>query len=306
MPMSDNDDSEFLAFLRRSLGEDDVSLERLPVFCTSKVYRLRIRGGGPVFCKRKKAERQLLEFLAGMPDTPLLVPLARKEVLEFKGENVLFYEWRDVRPVPLLEMSEDQFSQFVRGCRELHGLMRGVLHALPPLDADAWMRNVRGRCERSAVLRLAFGPVMKLTPAEYRYGEADELVVTHGDFHERNFGFSENGQLTFMDFDLMIRARPVEDFIRLVSDAMHHAATMYNPVRRRRLLSRFAEMIRRLPYPVSDWRLALNRDRLRGASDIFDNRESSFKAVRDFIRRDLPLRFMYKVLADVERTGLTL
>lgn len=290
------EDSEFLEFLKQSLGETDLSLERLPISCTSKVYRLRIRGGRPIFCKRKVAERHAVDFLVGLPETPLLIPLARKDVLEFKGEYVFFYEWRDVKSVALVDMTDGQFAKFLGGCRELYGLMAGAKCARPPLDADGWMENVKAYCARYPLARLFFRSVLKMRPEGYRYAPGTDLVVTHGDFHTKNFGFTANGQLTFMDFDLMVRARPVEDLVHLLVNGMRHGAMLVDVRRRKRLLSRFAEMIRTLPYPLSDWRLALNRERLKSASGVIDGKGDSFKAAREFLRRDLPVRFLYGVL----------
>lgn len=140
-----------------------------------------------------------------------------------------------------------------------------------------------------------------MRPEDYRYGTNDDLVVTHGDFHTHNFGFTAEGQLTFMDFDLMVRANPAEDLAHLVANGMRHGAMLTNVWRRRRLLARFAEMVRTMGFAVSDWRLALNRDRLKNAARIIEEKGASWRGARDFLRRDLPVRFMYGVLADVVR-----
>lgn len=300
--MSDTEDIEFLDFLKRSLSETDLSLERLPISCTSKVYRLRIRGGRPIFCKRKVAERHAVDFLVGLPETPLLIPLARKDVLEFKGEYVFFYEWRDVKPVALVDMTDGQFAKFLDGCRELYGLMAGAKCAREPLDADGWMENVKAYCARYPLARLFFRSVLKMRPEDYRYAPDADLVVTHGDFHTHNFGFAHGEQLTFMDFDLMVRANPAEDLAHLVANGMHHGSMLVNVARRRLLLSRFAKMIGSTGCSASDWRLALNRERLRTASQMIDGKGDSFRPARDFLRRDLPVRFMYGVIAAAERT----
>lgn len=299
--MADAEDGEFLDFLKRSLGEDELSLERLPVFCTSKVYRLRVRGGEPVFCKRRVAERYAVDFLLDLPETPLLIPLARREVLEFRGEYVFFYAWREVKSVELQDMTDGQFGKFLEGCRELYGLMRGARFARPAYDADVWMRNVEDYCTSHPLARPFFRSVLKLRPADYRYPDDARLVVTHGDFHCRNFGFAPDGRLTFMDFDLMIRALPAEDLAHLLVSAMRHGAILFDRRRRNLLLARFAEMIRFLPYPLADWRLALDRERLKGASDVIDDRRRSFKAAWEYLRRDVPVRFLYGVVAAAER-----
>lgn len=297
----EGEDAEFLEFLKQSLGEADLSLERLPISCTSKVYRLRIRGGRPIFCKRKVAERHAVDFLVGLPETPLLIPLARRDVLEFKGECVFFYEWRDVKPVSLVDMTDGEFGRFLSGCRELYGLMADAKCARSPLDADAWMENVRRYCVRYPLARLFFRSILKMRPEECRYGPDAGLVVTHGDFHTKNFGFAADGRLTFMDFDLMVMARPAEDLVHLTVNAMRHGAMLVDVRRRKHLLSRFARMIRTFPWPVADWRLALNRERLKNASGVIDGKGDSFKAAREFLRRDLPVRFLYGVIAAAER-----
>lgn len=299
------DDDKFLAFLKGHFGTDDIELERLPISCTSRVYRVRVAGGEPLFCKRKVAERNVVDFFRKMPPSPHVVPLIENGLLEFAGESVFLYPWSEVKSVALVDMSEAQFRAFAEGCRHIHALLQHATDVRPPRDEVAWMENVKRYCRRYPFARFFFRSVLRMRPGDYCYPEGTALPVTHGDFHTHNFGFAPDGRLVFMDFDLMIRALYAEDVTHLVVNGMRHSYMLFDRKRRSVLLSRYEALIRALPYPLSDWRLALNRERLWAASGVIDGKGESFKAAREFLRRDLPTRFMYGVLdrlAKEERT----
>lgn len=297
------DDDKFLAFLKRHFGTDDVALERLPISCTSRVYRVRVADGAPLFCKRKVAERHVADFFRKMPPSPHVVSLLENGLLEFAGEYVFLYPWCEVKPVALVDMSEVQFQAFAEGCHHVHALLQHAPDVRPPRDEVAWMENVKKYCRRYPLARFFFRSVLRMRPEDYRYPAGTELPVTHGDFHTHNFGFTQEGRLVFLDFDLMIRALYAEDITHLVINGMRHSYMLFDRRRRSVLLSRYETLVRSLPYPLADWRLALNRERLWSASGVIDGKGETFKAAREFLRRDLPTRFMYGVLDKLAREG---
>lgn len=298
------EDSEFLAFLRETFKTDDVKLERLPRDCADCAYRLLVGADRPIFCKRVTVAPHVIEFLENLPPSPLVANLVGPKVLYFKGKRFIFLEWREVRSVALVDMTEGQFRRFAEGCRDVHTLLAHAKSARPARDGCALMTSVRAYCSRYPLARPFFRSVLKMAPDDYLYSKDAVLPVTHGDFHKRNFGFTADGQLVFMDFDLMIHALPAEDVTQFVENGIRHFRMIFDRARRTQLLSRYERLIRALPYPLAEWRLAFNRVRLLSAFNVIESKGDSFKAAYEFLRRDLPLRFMESVLDRLAGKGM--
>lgn len=302
--MDARDETEFLSFLRKTFKTDDIRLERLPQNCADCAYRLTVAGGEPIFCKRTRVVMpHVLQFLLNLPETPLVVKLIGPKCLEYKQERVLFYEWCEVKPVPIVDMSEEQFSSFVEGCRELPKILSRAEKARDPWNGEELMAAVRSYCARYKLAKYFFRALLSLDSQAYNHSNVQALPIIHGDFHKRNLGFTEAGRLVFLDFDLMVHGVPAEDVTQFVEGGMRHMTMLFNRKRRNLLLSRYERLIRRLPYPLSDWRLALNRIRLMSAYDVIEAKGDSFKAAREFLRRDLPIIFMDRLLKRLEAEG---
>lgn len=298
------EDVRFQDFLRAQLASADLTVERLPLDTMTKTYRLHRPGLPPLFCKRGIINPKMAAFLRSLPDDPIVIPLFCKSPLEFQGETVLVFSWRDLRHVPLAELTESQFETFVDSSQRLYGIMKGSVAAREPFDADRWMEIVRDYCRTKPLARLFLGAILKMNPLDYRYPvEASALTVTHGDLQTGNFGFDEKGRVVFLDFDLMIHALPAEDYTLLVYSDLRRSSVLRSPFRRRALIARYGQLVNGLPYASEDWRIALNRMRLRNAAERILIRGGSLKAAYEFVRRDLPVRCLYGVLAKV--TGRT-
>ena len=300
-----SEDVEFRDFLRAQLTEPELTLERLPMDTMTKVYRLHLPGRAPLFCKRGVINPQMVKFLLSLPEDPILIPILRKVFPDFKGDAVLVFEWCDLRHVHFGEMSDSQFEAFVDGSQRLYDILKDASIAQEPFDADKWMETVRENCRKKPFMNLAFRSILGMRPADYRYpAEMTGVTVTHGDFHAENFGFDEGGQLKFLDFDLMVRALPTEDYTLFVGGALRHVRMLFSPMRRRRIIRRYERLITRLPYLPEEWRIALNRARLRHAAERIVIKGASLSAAYDFARRDLLWRHMYGALQELSQVRL--
>lgn len=294
-----NDTVEFGEFLKKALNAQKVDLMPLDFPGTATVYRLRVDDSPVVFCKRKPVDENVACALRAVPERPFFVPLFRREPLKFGGESVFLYAWREVKSVRLSEMTDGQFAQFLSGCREMYEALGEVdpTCVRPALDAEAWMRNVRGYCRRFPSVAWAFRSVSRLSPEQYLYPKGAKLSVIHGDFYTQNFGFSADGQMTFLDLETMRYGYPTEDLACVFVNGMRHASTFWNPWARRRFVARFVQAVRALPYPVGDWYFALDRTRLDKASRLVSGRRGgSRKDAFNVMRRDMPIRILRAAL----------
>ena len=294
------EDVQFQDFLRAQLASADLTVERLPLDTMTKTYRLHRPGLPPLFCKRGIINPKMAEFLRSLPDDPIVIPLFCKDLSDFQGETVLVFPWRDLKHVPLAELTESQFEAFLEGSQRLYAILKDAAVAREAFDADRWMGIVRDYCRAKPLARLFLGAILKMNPLDYRYPvEASGLTVTHGDLQTGNFGFDEKGRVVFLDLDLMVRALPAEDYTLLVYSDLRRSSVLRSPFRRRALTLRYGQLVGRLPYASEDWRIALNRLRLRNAAERILIRGGSLKAAYEFVRRDLPVRCLYGVLAKV-------
>jgi len=303
--LSEFDESGFADFLREHLADPRLTVTRLKLPGTCVAYRLHRGDGTPLFCKRKQADRKADIFLRSLPSTERLVvrPIGTEQ-LAFSGESVFVYEWRATRPLAMDEMTERQFSEFLVGYRKLLALMASAPVVDPPRDAVAWMETIRSYCRRFPHAGCMFQPVFKMSPSDYLYPADARLQVTHGDLQRNNFGFSPDGELTFFDFDMMVRAYPTEDLTRYAATAIRHSSSLLLPWRRRCILRRFAQMMREVPCPAGQWRVAINRIRLEDAAGAINRCGDSLKAAVNFWRRDLGLRMLACVVQSKERESL--
>lgn len=298
-----SEDVEFRDFLRAQLAEPELTLERLPMDTMTKVYRLHLPGRASLFCKRGIINPKMTEFLRNLPDDSIMIPILHRNFPDFKGETVLAFKWCDLHHVHISEMSNSQFELFIDGSRRLYDILKGTIIAQAPFDADKWMETVCENCRGKSLMSMLFRSILRMHPVDYRYStETTGLTVTHGDFHTENFGFDAEGQLKFLDFDLMVRALPTEDYTHLVCGAMRHGRILFDPILKRRIIGRYRCLIDRLPYSFADWRIALNRVRLRRAAELLLGKGGSLRTAREFLRRDLPVRCLYGVLERLERS----
>ena len=292
------EDVQFQDFLRAQLASVDLTVERLPLNTMTQTYRLHRPGLPPLFCKRGRINPMMAEFLRNLPDDPIVIPLFCKDLPDFQGETVLVFPWRDLQHVPLAELTESQFEAFVEGSQRLYTILKGAVVAREAFEADRWMETVRDYCRMKPLARLFLGAILRMRPSDYRYPAGmSGLTVTHGDFQTGNFGFDEEGRIVFLDFDLIVRALPTEDYTHLICSDLRRSRMLGSPFRRRALTVRYGQLVGRLPYSAEEWRIALNRLRLRNAVERILIREHSLRAAYEFVRRDLPIRCLYGVLA---------
>lgn len=291
-----DDDKEFLAFLKAYFKTEDVVLSRLPVGCTMKVYRLTVDGGPTWFCKRTKVSTEIERFLLALPDSSVLVPFVGKEHKEFKGDIVLIQEWCELKRIAVIDMDDTQFAAFLSSAKELFEILKKMDGGSPPNDEKLWWNTVSEYVSRHPIAGKVFGGLLKQGIGAYAYPNAKDLKLTHGDFHTDNFGFDDKGHVVFLDFDLILKALPTEDLTHLIVNGARHGRLVFDKKARNKLLRRYREMVEFFDFPRSEWRLALNRERLKVAAKMIDQKGDTVKSAREFLRRDWTVRKMYEVI----------
>lgn len=299
--MTDADDLAFRRFLCDWFKTGNLELERLDLVCYGKVYRLRLPDGDQLFVKRKCRDNKAVDFLRTVPPTDLMPRLRFRDDCRFGEESVFFFEWRKAKHVRLEDMSEGQFEEFLCRYRDLVPLLQVAKDVRPAKDADALMETVRGYVRRFPVRGRLLAPVASLAREAYVYPPGRAMTVSHGDFHFRNFGFTDGGRLMFFDFDNLVWGGPAEDLTFAVVHSLRRLGVSPFSARRRRLVARFGRMMRSMGWPAADWRIALGRIRLEAMATRIASHPDDGRTAFNLFKRDLNVRVLARAIDRYER-----
>jgi len=180
-------------------------------------------------------------------------------------------------------------------CRQIRSMLTGYLEflsriqVLRPMVASSLqirdeivdhIRELKSWSENcSPAEREPFADIFALRPEEYLY-PLEKLQVVHNDFHPWNVGFGSRGLIAIYDFDEIACGHPCEDLTSFCFDRC-------SGFRGRRWAMRsYREIVRQAPWRTEDWRIALNRRRIRYAYLAVFNENATFSARRRFAKKD--------------------
>lgn len=173
----------------------------------------------------------------------------------FCGCNVICLSWceGDVRFPD--ELTERELDGFLDDYLAFSDAMEKVATVFPPrplpqrrADALALCRGLPGR-----ILRRILD---EMEPDARDYDPA-RLRTIHGDFHHGNFRFADGRIAAIFDLDEFRQGYPAEDIVRYFTCAAEHLR-WYEQGRKRRMLCRFAQAVRRSPWSRREWMTAIN------------------------------------------------
>ena len=286
--------------LAESLRLVAVDLEPLRVECAWPVFRATSIGCRPMFVKvtDPAAAGRALAFLSTAAERPFLPRPILREPLDFDGRAVLCTEWKEATRVNAEDMTDGQFGAFLDGCRSLADALAAYRGPVAPLaEAD----SPRGEYSelncyalRHPVAGRLLGPLLSIPEAERTYGDR-RLVTIHGDLQPKNYGFDGDRFAAVFDTDDLTQGLACEDAAYAFTERARRSELTEE--KRRRLASLFRRMAEMSPWPVDEWRIAVNHARLRIAARRLDSHPDSMFIAFDIRRRDAPLRRLLESLS---------
>ena len=310
----DADDVRLESLLRERLGDGSLALERRPADCISRVYRARLSGGRTLFVKWGFADAACAaELLRRNPGSPLLPERVVSEEMRLDGRPVYVFAWSDARHIPVEEMSDAQFENFIAACDSLSDVLNepGMVEYMrrwtaegvrrdpdvrgPAVDPLDCLETVRSYVALHPATRPLLAPLLAMRPEDLRRPADAELRVVHGDLHPGNFGFDGDRVSAFFDFDNLAFAYPIEDFARVFAESAKKSGLSLHPRQRSRLFARFRDMTSARG-TAEEWRFALNRLRLYYARNSLRRKMSGWRVAFNVAARDRRLRALLGLL----------
>ena len=289
---------ELAGCLADRLDRRNLTLVPLDVACAAPVFKGVCEKESPMFVKLalpRSAERFVSFLRAAGPDK--LLPRVLCEPFPMGDRVVLCLEWKEVVRVNAEEMSEWQASSLLSGCVRLSGILQRAQDIADPPEEEAteFMRERLARyCARHPFVGRFLRELAELPDDACMYGDR-KLVTVHGDLQPKNYGFVGNDLAAVFDFDDVTRGLACEDLAYAFTERARRSALSASG--RRRLQELFARTVRDSPWPVEEWRIAVNRSRLRIATRRLAKRPDSVLVVLDICRRDRPLSKLLEAIA---------
>lgn len=291
--------------LRRSLSDrlacEIVDLTPMHGVCSAKTYHATAADGRDLFVKvadTGKSEwndgMKASELVARHAGHPLLPhPLFPRPVV-FGAGWLSVFEFRKFRHVRLEDMTDGQFDSFASGCREVFELIAGDVDLSGRRDYATCARAAAELARRCGVARRLLGSVIALGPADYDYPAGTRTQLIHDDFSSQNYAFGPDGRLAgILDFDLLDTGSPVEPLASTIVQSIRKQGVWRNDQKRKQLIRRMRQLKVCFGRSSEEWRIAINRVRLRDAEFTLEKRpKGGWRAAFSFWRRDRRLRWL--------------
>lgn len=285
--------------LAESLRLVAVDLTPLDVECAWPVFKATSIGCEPMFVKvtEPEAARRALAFLS-TAKRPFLPRPVLTEPLEFCGRSVLCLEWKTAVRVNAEDMTDGQLVSFLDGCRALSEALAAHQGPVAPLEEEDSPRGEYAKLDcyalRHRIASRLIRPLLSVHEAERTYG-GRRLVTIHGDLQPKNYGFDGDRFAAVFDTDDLTQGLACEDAAYAFTERARRSELTEE--KRRRLASLFRRMVEMSPWPVDEWRIAVNHARLRIAARRLDSHPDSMFIAFDIRRRDAPLRRLLESLS---------
>ena len=271
--------------LRERLGDASLVLAPLGNRGTSAAFSARTSAGRRYFVKYPdRCERMfaLLQAAAGCPFVPAS-PFDRP--LPFADGFVTCVEWRDLEQVPPEAWSDAQFESFVAAYRGFSAALARTADVGEHEDDEAYRAEIVRYAAGHPLRRWLLRELLALPPEERTYLPGERLTVTHGDLHSANYGFRGERFDCFLDLDNILAGNAVEDLAYTFLDRAQRKSTG------RAAFARLAELLARavaaFGRPAREWRVGINRKRLRQAASRIRRHPHSIIAALAIRGRDL-------------------
>ena len=281
-------------FLSKELGYGDLKLVRSGAVSRSRTYRADCADGRVLFVKWAENDgRTAATFLSRHAGHPLLPQLLTHRPIPFEGGWVSVFEFRKLSHVRIEDMNDVQFESFCGGCEEVFGMMRSDGDLAQHRDYVSCMTMISTRVHDLGSVGVFFKSVVSMGKSDFEYASDVETQAIHDDFSWRNYAFLGNSLSTILDFDLLDTGSPVEPLASMIAQSIRRGEVWYGRGMRKVLSIRMRQLQARFGRGPEEWRVAINRIRIRDAEYFFQNHEKvGWRSAFSFARRDLRLRWL--------------
>lgn len=284
-------------------------LKPLGVKCTYPVFRGESDGAAPIFVKvgPKEEWMRTVNLLREIGDCGFFSRFLTDARIEYKGSAVFVMEWRESRIVFPEDMSDRQAENFVAGCEKLSAALQkaggalGITHrssdplrgGLQPADSptdftpERLYGVVADYSRRHRVVGRLLKGLLDIPAAERTFGSRSLLVI-HGDFHSKNFGFSGDEFASVFDFDKLTQGLACMDLVNALVERF--SCLGLSAATRRRLVERTRDILAKAPWPREELVIACNVVRLQFAVRRIAKHPDSAWVALDILRRDRKIR----------------
>lgn len=174
---------------------------------------------------------------------------------KFGDFDLICLAWCDGGPLFPDRLSNEQFLAFLDDYLAFSRVLQRTTGHIRPYPAAEWRAEALARCS-TGWGRLVLQEVKACREEESSF-RPELLRVTHGDLHPGNFAFSGGRVSGFFDVEGLTQGYPAWDILRYITFSIDHLR-FYERFRRRKILKRFAEAVRHLPYSREEWIVSIN------------------------------------------------
>lgn len=269
--------------IRRRLEDPAVELSVLQSVGSSSTY-LATSGGRRWFVKFPDESARMYPLLEAGADCPFLVKSAFRSPVPFADGYLTCLEWRPAEVVHPERWSDDQLESFMAAYAEFARILQRTDDVGTPEDDSAFFAVIEDYVRHHPIRAFLLRPLLAIPGDERTYRAGEARVVTHGDLHSRNYGFKGSRFECFYDVDNILWGLAPDDLAYTVLDRAQRLSLGARDFGRcvavlRRLVARFGGSPR-------EWRLCINRKRIRQAARKIAKRPHSILPALDIVRHD--------------------
>ena len=173
----------------------------------------------------------------------------------FCGYGLICLKWSAGGPVWPDRLSEAEMDAFLDDYLEFSVALQRTTHHIQPYPAAKWRTDALVRCARGWGRFVR--PYVEECRPEESFFRSERLRVMHGDLHPGNFAFQGGRVSGFFDVEGLTLGYPAWDILRYLTFSIDHLP-LYERFRTKRILARFAQAVRKMPYPPEEWIVAIN------------------------------------------------
>ena len=249
------------AELERTLGFRMAEFKRLK--CVNSVnFRAVREGDGFAFTvkciepRRKFGYDLIVRHLRELEGSLAPQRVFEKECpASFGGYGLICLKWCAGGPVWPDRLSEAEMDAFLDDYLEFSKALQRTSRHIQPYPAAKWREDALARCARGWGRMVR--PFVEECKPEESFFRPERLRVMHGDLHPKNFAFQDGRVSGFFDIEGLTLGYPAWDILRYLTFSIDHLR-FYERFRTKRILARFAQAVRKLPYSAEEWVVAIN------------------------------------------------
>jgi len=280
---SEEERAGIVAIIREKLADPGIELKLLSQIGSSHVY-LGTSGEKRYFVKYPDECARMYGVLRVGKGCPYLPVSYFDAPVPFAEGYISCLDWQPSDCVPVETWSDAQLESFLTAYADFFTVLHRTDDVGAHEDDAAYYRTIADYVARHPRVARFLRPLLEMPVDERTYRAGEKLSVTHGDLHGRNYGFRGESFGFFYDIDNVLWGYPTDDLAYTVLDrAQRRSVTGTKFARCAEVLRR---MVGQLGRPMREWRVAINRKRLRQAASKIARRPDSLIPALDIWLHD--------------------